>query len=44
MKKLYEMPVAELCRIKMPEIMIFGSGDSSGEDPVVTDREYSKLY
>ncbi len=44
MKKFYETPAAELCWIKMSDIMIFESGDSSGNDPVVTDREYSKLY
>ena len=45
MKKFYEIPTAELCRIKMAEIMLLASEDSDLDDePVVTDREYSKLY
>ena len=45
MKKIYEIPTADLCKIKMSEIMLLASEDSDfGEEPVVTDREYSKLY
>ena len=44
MKKFYEIPTAELCRIKMSEIMLIESEDSPEEEPVVTDREFSKLY
>ena len=39
MKKVYEMPSAELCRIKMSDIMIFESSD-----PEDSDREFTKLY